>query len=206
MWGKSKKQNHDILGQVRIAAPCPASWDAMEGDDKVRFCGQCRLNVYNLSGMDKKAAETLVSQTEGRLCVRYFERTDGTILTKDCPTGLRLARRKLAYAASCTLVMLTASLQAFGLQQDKPAAKEQKETLRQDSDKWRSQQNKTIQKTLDRVDPPNRRLMGEVVPVRIPKKDVLIPKREIMGKIAMPDRKPAAGDTKIKENTTPKKP
>lgn len=205
MWGKSKKQNHNILGQVRVAAPCPASWDAMEGDEKVRFCGQCRLNVYNLSGMDKKAAETLVSQTEGRLCVRYFERTDGTILTKDCPTGLRLARRKLAYAASCTLVMLTASLQAFGWQQDKPAAKEQKETLKQDSDKWRSQQSKTIQKTLDKVDPPNRRLMGEMVPVRVPKKDVLIPKREIMGKIALPDRKPAASDTKSKENT-PKKP
>jgi hypothetical protein len=39
------------LDEIEIATPCPASWEAMTGDDRSRFCGQCRLNVYNLSAM-----------------------------------------------------------------------------------------------------------------------------------------------------------
>jgi len=41
------------LDHVRIAAPCPADWDRMLGNDRVRFCGQCSLNVYNLSRDDQ---------------------------------------------------------------------------------------------------------------------------------------------------------
>lgn len=41
------------LDHLRIAAPCPADWDQMFSfeDERVRFCSQCNLNVYNLSGM-----------------------------------------------------------------------------------------------------------------------------------------------------------
>ena len=51
----------------------------MKGDQRVRFCDQCKLNVYNLSEMSRPAAERLVLQTEGRLCVRYYQRADGTM-------------------------------------------------------------------------------------------------------------------------------
>lgn len=85
-----------ILDQVRVAAPCQASWSQMSGDDRVRHCAQCRLNVYNLSDMKREEAEALIRQTEGRLCVRYYQRRDGTILTADCPVGLRWARRRMA--------------------------------------------------------------------------------------------------------------
>jgi hypothetical protein len=88
------------LDDVRVATPCPASWDEMTGNDRVRFCGQCSLNVYNLSGMRRVEAERLVASTEGRLCVRYFRRKDGTILTKDCPVGLAALRRRISRAAS----------------------------------------------------------------------------------------------------------
>src|SRR6516162_8887116 len=37
--------------RLRVASPCPADWNAMQGDDRVRFCGQCEKNVYNLSAM-----------------------------------------------------------------------------------------------------------------------------------------------------------
>jgi hypothetical protein len=60
----------------------------MQGDDKVRFCGECRLNVYNLSAMTRREAEEKVRQREGRLCVRFYQRADGTVLTQDCPRGL----------------------------------------------------------------------------------------------------------------------
>jgi hypothetical protein len=38
------------LEMVRVASPCTADWDATHGDDRVRYCGQCNLHVYNLSG------------------------------------------------------------------------------------------------------------------------------------------------------------
>ncbi|MBI3723997.1 hypothetical protein HY251_08610 [bacterium] len=86
-----------LLEDVKIATPCSASWDSMKGDARVRSCGLCRLNVYNLSGMSREAGEALVRGKEGRLCVRLFQRADGTVLTQDCPEGFSaLARRKLA--------------------------------------------------------------------------------------------------------------
>lgn len=92
------------LSKVRVASPCPADWDSMIGDERVRFCGQCELNVYNLSAMTKAQAENLIVRTEGRLCVRFFRRRDGSILTRDCPVGLarlkqRLSRIRSAVAA-----------------------------------------------------------------------------------------------------------
>ena len=73
------------LDHVRIAAPCKADWNQMIGDDRVRFCGQCSLNVYNLSSMTKSDAESLIARNEGRLCVKFYRRLDGSIITKDCP-------------------------------------------------------------------------------------------------------------------------
>ncbi|HEX6650196.1 MAG TPA: hypothetical protein VF075_11665, partial [Pyrinomonadaceae bacterium] len=84
------------LDHVRVASPCNADWDQMIGSDRARFCGQCSLNVYNLSSMTKEEAELLIGRTEGRLCVRYFRRRDGSVLTKDCPVGLRAVRRRMA--------------------------------------------------------------------------------------------------------------
>ena len=44
------------LDRVRVASACPESWEGMTGDDRTRFCGRCRMNVYNLSGMTRSAA------------------------------------------------------------------------------------------------------------------------------------------------------
>lgn len=65
----------------------------MEGDDRVRYCSRCSLNVYNLSEMTRAEAEVLVQNHEGRLCKAFYRRTDGTILTKDCPIGAGVFRR-----------------------------------------------------------------------------------------------------------------
>src|SRR5205823_409553 len=93
------------LANVSVATPCPADWDNMIGGERVRFCSQCQLNVYNLSAMSKFEAESLIARTEGRLCVRFYRRRDGSILTDNCPIGLRALKRralriKTAVAAS----------------------------------------------------------------------------------------------------------
>jgi hypothetical protein len=87
------------LDHVRVASPCESDWDQMIGDERVRFCGQCSLNVYNLSSMTRADAESLIARTEGRLCVRFYRRCDGSIITKDCPVGLRAIRRRVSYIA-----------------------------------------------------------------------------------------------------------
>ena len=84
------------LRNVKVASPCPADWDRMIGDERARFCGQCELNVYNLSAMSTLEAESLIARTEGRLCIRYYRRKDGSIITQDCPVGLRRLKQHSA--------------------------------------------------------------------------------------------------------------
>ena len=103
------------LDHVRISAPCTADWDAMIGTQSKRFCGQCRLNVYNLSGMTRREAEQLIASTEGRLCVRFYRRADGTILTENCPVGLRALKRRLSRIRSATVSAILSFLAGLGL-------------------------------------------------------------------------------------------
>jgi ankyrin repeat protein len=82
------------LSQIEVASPCPVRWEEMEGDEKVRFCQGCGLHVYNLSAMDVEEAAERITQDDDRLCVRFYRRSDGTILTQDCPVGVEIARRR----------------------------------------------------------------------------------------------------------------
>lgn len=91
------------LDHVRVSAPCPADWDRMVGDDRSRFCNQCSLHVYNLSAMTRREAESFISNAEGRVCVRYYRRRDGTILTQNCPVGLRAIKQKVSRVAGSVL-------------------------------------------------------------------------------------------------------
>src|SRR5215467_14976203 len=97
-----------LLDNIRVASPCPASWEKMTGDDRVRFCQECKLNVYNLSEMTRLEAEKLIANREGRLCVRFYRRADGTILTRDCPRGLQaLTARVSRIAGAVVSAMMT---------------------------------------------------------------------------------------------------
>jgi hypothetical protein len=78
----------------------------MIGDERVRFCGQCELNVYNLSAMTKAQAENLIVRTEGRLCAKFYRRSDGSILTQDCPVGLRALRQRMSRIRRAVASML----------------------------------------------------------------------------------------------------
>jgi hypothetical protein len=98
------------LDQIRIASPCPAKWAAMSGDERVRFCAACKLHVYDLSAMTREAATRLVEGAEGRLCVRFRRRADGTILTADCPLGIRAVGRRLRAVAAAILGWLIPSI------------------------------------------------------------------------------------------------
>ena len=103
-----------LLQNVRVASPCEASWEGMEAIDgeRVKFCLHCAKNVYNLSEMTQSEAEGLLRKHEGRLCVRYYQRRDGTVLTRDCPIGAQAVRmaliRRSAVAASLFAMLFSA--------------------------------------------------------------------------------------------------
>jgi hypothetical protein len=103
------------LKVLKVTAPCPADWNAMIGNERVRYCGQCNLNVYNLSGMTSQEADHIVTQTEGRLCVRFYQRPDGTVLTQDCPVGLAAFRRRMKRAGQVVFASILGLFAGAGM-------------------------------------------------------------------------------------------
>lgn len=92
-----------LLSRVSVASPCHASWDEMHGGDRVRSCDHCQKKVYNLSEMTADEAAALVRDAEGAgrpMCVRFYRRADGTMLTRDCPVGLSRVRKRAARAVA----------------------------------------------------------------------------------------------------------
>ena len=98
----------------------------MKGDDRVRFCEDCKLHVYNFSSMTPPEIEALISQREGRLCARLYQRPDGTTLTRNCPVGFRAALLRAAGLATATLSallsLITSAANGQGAQKKEGAA------------------------------------------------------------------------------------
>lgn len=103
---------HDLLDTIEVKEPCPVPWGDMAGDDRVRFCKGCRLNVYNVEGLTRAEALTLLREKEGRLCMRFYRREDGRVVTADC-VEVRWARtRKLAALGLAAGMMLLSGIAA----------------------------------------------------------------------------------------------
>src|SRR5262249_17095542 len=97
------------LDELQVSSPCQASWEQMTGDNRVRFCAQCKQNVYNLSDLTHTEAVSLVREHEGKLCVRFFRRPDGSFLTRDCRPRKRWpVVQLLAMVIGCFLLVLAA--------------------------------------------------------------------------------------------------
>jgi len=113
-----------VLPNIRVATPCNADWKQMVGDDRVRACAGCEKNVYNLSAMTRDEAEALIIEKEGKLCVRYFQRADGTILLKDCAVGVRQKRKRRIVAVGASLLLAGGGVVAYKLTRPAPAHKQ----------------------------------------------------------------------------------
>jgi hypothetical protein len=107
--------NHEefALNRIMIASPCSIGWENMDGDERVRFCNACQLNVYNTSQMTKKEVVSLMSNGKAN-CLRIYRRADGTMLTEDCPVGLRRVRNAIKTMTQ-RLTSVVASIWALAL-------------------------------------------------------------------------------------------
>ena len=103
------------LSNLRIASPCPADWEKMVGDERVRHCSECNLNVYNLSAMTERQVRELIAGSRGkRLCTRFYRRADRTVLTQDCPWSLRAVGRRASRIAAAIMAAMMSIGVAFG--------------------------------------------------------------------------------------------
>lgn len=94
------------VNKLQVAKPCHVGWETMSGDERSRHCSQCQLNVYNIAGMTAADARNLIEAREGRVCIRLVRRADGTVLTKDCPVGIRKYRSRAARFAGAALATI----------------------------------------------------------------------------------------------------
>lgn len=107
-------KNFIALDSIKIAAPCRADWNLMDGDERTRFCGSCAKNVYNLAGMTREAAAALIGEKNGDVCVRLYRREDGTIITDDCPIGIKVVRRPLKFLMAGFAALFASGAALFG--------------------------------------------------------------------------------------------
>jgi hypothetical protein len=75
---------------VRIASPCSTAWDEMPGDDKIRFCPKCQLNVYNFAEIPETQVNQLLIDQEGKVCAKVYQRASGNLVTRDSPVAFRI--------------------------------------------------------------------------------------------------------------------
>jgi hypothetical protein len=113
-----------VLDGIRVASPCTADWNRMAGDDRVRRCGDCQRDVYNLSGMTRDEAEALLIERNGDLCVRYFQCRDGTILLVDCAVGARRRTRRRWIASGAVALAAAGAGVAGAMHRDSPEPQE----------------------------------------------------------------------------------
>jgi hypothetical protein len=111
------------------------AWDDMAGNERVRFCSQCKLNVYDISTMTKSEAEVFIANAEGRICAKLYRRADGAVMTRDCPVGLRAIRKRVSgavAAAFSALISLFGGSALFAQQPKSEAKVDVQRTLRRD--------------------------------------------------------------------------
>jgi hypothetical protein len=115
--GLMKTDDLSELGVVKLASPCRMRWNDLEGDDDVvRTCTRCDQRVYNVSALSTLEARELLIKTEGRLCVRFFTRRDGTVITAQCREGQRLALvRRVAGAIGAAVLAVSGASAARGV-------------------------------------------------------------------------------------------
>ena len=114
----------EFIGRVKIASPCRARWQDMTGDDRSRYCHQCRKQVYNFRAMSAEEVAELIRAKEGSLCGRFYRRRDGTMLSANCPVGADryFLRVKALVVTAVTLLLTSLGVRAWS-RGDVPAHK-----------------------------------------------------------------------------------
>jgi hypothetical protein len=103
--------------RLRVSSPCFEDWDGMTGDHLVRHCTRCDREVFNMSALTIVEATGLLARHGASMCARFYERSDGTVMTRDCPVAAPTMRNPIAIAAA---VGISAALAIAAFADDAP--------------------------------------------------------------------------------------
>ncbi len=158
-----------MLDDVRVASPCHEKWEDMVGDQASRYCLKCEKNVYDLSSMTREQADALILAKEGKLCVRFYRRADGTILTADCPEGVARKRRRRVAAGLVGAGLLASGAMGAGLAMTDTGANPH--TMGDMAAVGKTGTHETTSPTFERGQPPRRHVemggIGHVPPQHV---------------------------------------
>jgi len=108
---------------MSVMVPCTVTWESMTGSEQVRHCAHCQQQVYNISAMDREAAEEFLQTSRGnggdgqdgrRVCVRFYRRPDGTVITRDRFALRRALRTGTMWTLGLLAGLLLVALSLFG--------------------------------------------------------------------------------------------
>src|ERR1700675_2336381 len=88
---------------LRTGSPCPADWDRMVGNERVRYCPECKLDVYNFSSMTDEDVRQIVSGRQQRLCARVRQGPDGTVMPRSSSLRFSIVIRRISRVSRIAL-------------------------------------------------------------------------------------------------------
>lgn len=105
--------------EISIPTPCDEDWDAMDREERGRYCHRCARSVHDLSAMTEPEARALLDAAEvgERLCISMVVRGDRVVHSDDPippPSLLRLTSARLPRFAPSALAGALALLGAHG--------------------------------------------------------------------------------------------
>ncbi|MEM9380808.1 MAG: hypothetical protein AAGB93_12720 [Planctomycetota bacterium] len=71
---------------LKVQTPCRLRWADLEGNGERRWCGQCSLHVVDAAALTRAEARRLVTGSDGRVCMRLVQSSDGRVLHAGDPS------------------------------------------------------------------------------------------------------------------------
>ncbi|HEY3331401.1 MAG TPA: hypothetical protein VGK19_15330 [Capsulimonadaceae bacterium] len=94
---------------------CKTAWDEMDGSARVRYCHECKHNVYDIAGMSHEEGVAFVARMEGLDRVTLRRRPDGKVVSVEAVIRAARSWRRVAGSLAAMLAIgavLTASVPA----------------------------------------------------------------------------------------------
>jgi hypothetical protein len=75
----------------------------MVGNERVRYCPECKLDVYDFSSMSDEDVRQVVSGGQQRLCARVRQRPDGTVMPRNSSLRFSIVMRRISRVSRIAL-------------------------------------------------------------------------------------------------------
>jgi hypothetical protein len=95
--------------ELKIAKPCSESWEAMDGDSRVRHCAACDRDVLNLASMTPANIEAIFAKGGPLPCMRVVRLEDGGLLTAQVAPRASVLTRLVAAISATIMVPVVAA-------------------------------------------------------------------------------------------------